>query len=162
MKTMLSLAALTAAAFGINAGIWTAASTGGTAKQTQEDLATAMRSEAFAYARYSLFARQARQGGREDLARLYEDAARSEHLEHFAELAKLAGIVGSDADNLRSAIAGEPYEADSMYGELARRAEAAGDKKVAARFEEIRLDEKRHREAFRAALDEIQKARMKR
>ncbi|HEY3446145.1 MAG TPA: rubrerythrin family protein [Myxococcales bacterium] len=160
MKTLAAMAGIVVASFGINAGIWTAASTGGPSKQTLEDLDIAMHGEAFAHAKYTLFAKQARQNGREDLAKLFEDAARTEHLEHFAEEAKLAGLVGSDADNLRAAIKGESYEVETMYADFARKAAAVGDKQAAARFEEIRKDEMKHRDAFKAALDKVQKVRM--
>ena len=161
MKSLLALAAVAASAFGINAGIWTAATAvQKPSKQTAEDLNTAMHGEAFAYAKYTLFAQQARKNGREDLAKLFEDAARTEHLEHFAEEAKLAGLVGSDADNLRNAIEGESYEVDTMYADFARKALAAGDKQVATRFEEIRKDEMKHRDAFKAALDKLQKVKL--
>lgn len=126
-------------------------------KQTMEDLNTAMRGEAFAHAKYLLFAAQARQSGHEDIAKLFESAARKEHLEHFAEEAKLAGLVGTDAENLRNAIQGETYETTTMYPEFARKAAAAGDKAAAQRFEEIGKDEQKHREAFQAALNSLEK-----
>lgn len=126
-------------------------------KQTLEDLNTAMRGEAFAHAKYLLFAAHARQSGHEDLAKLFESAARTEHLEHFAEEAKLAGLAGTDAENLRNAIQGETYETTAMYPEFARKAAAAGDKAAARRFEEIGKDEQKHREAFQAALNALER-----
>jgi rubrerythrin len=60
--------------------------------------------------------------------------------------------VGSDADNLKDAMNGESYEVETMYREFAEKAAAAGDKAVAERFEEIRRDEMKHRDAFKAAL----------
>jgi rubrerythrin len=121
-------------------------------KQTQDNLSTAMRGEAMAYANYSLYAQQARNHGKKQLATLFERAAGMERFQHFAEEADLAGLVGSDADNLRDAIKGESYEADTMYREFAQRAAAAGDKAAADRFEEIRHDEMAHRDAFKVAL----------
>ncbi|MGC4121283.1 MAG: ferritin family protein [Myxococcales bacterium] len=161
MKTLVALAMLAAASFGINAGLWTATSMR-TSRQTRADLDVAMHGEAFAHAKYLLFAKQARQNGREDLAKLFEDAAATEHLEHFAEQAELAGLVGSDTDNLRDAIQGESHEVDALYAEFARKAAAAGDQQAAARFEEIRKDEMKHRDAFKAALERIEKVRMER
>ncbi len=121
-------------------------------KQTQDNLSTAMHGEAFAYAKYMLYAHHARMGGNRKLADLFMKAARSERFQHFAEEADLAGLVGSDEDNLRDAIAGESYEVDTMYREFAEQAAAAGDKPTADRFEEIRHDEMGHRDAFKAAL----------
>jgi rubrerythrin len=124
----------------------------GLGKQTQDNLTTAMHGEAFAYAKYMLYAQHARKGGNKQLAALFEDAARTERFQHFAEEAELAGIVGSDADNLRDAITGESYEVETMYRDFAQQAAAAGDKAAADRFEEIRRDEMAHRNAFKAAL----------
>lgn len=121
-------------------------------KQTQDNLSTAMHGEAMAYAKYMLYAQHARNNGKKRLAALFERAAKMERLQHFAEEADLAGLVGSDADNLRDAIKGESYEVDTMYREFAQQAAAAGDKAAADRFEEIRHDEMAHRDAFKAAL----------
>lgn len=76
-------------------------------KQTQDNLSTAMHGEAMAYAKYMLYAQHARKNGKKQLAALFENAARTERFQHFAEEADLAGLVGSDADNLRDAIQGE-------------------------------------------------------
>src|SRR5579863_906442 len=121
--------------------------------KTQENLSTAMHGEAFAYAKYMLYAQHARKNGNKQLAALFEDSARTERFQHFAEEADLGGIVSSDVDNLRDAIAGESYEVDTMYRDFAQQAAAAGDKAAADRFEEIRQDEMGHRDAFKAALE---------
>lgn len=122
----------------------------------QKDLETAMKGEAFAYAKYMLFAEQARAHGRAALATLFEDTAKTERLEHFREHAELAGIISSsDTDNLRDAIAGETYETSKMYPEMAARARQAGDGQAAARFNEIGKDESKHRDAFAAALAKL-------
>ena len=72
-------------------------------EQTLQNLSTAMHGEAFAYVKYSLYAERARQGGDVQLANLLENTAKTERYEHFAEEAKLAGLVGSNSDNLRDA-----------------------------------------------------------
>jgi rubrerythrin len=119
---------------------------------TRENLRAAMRGEAFAHAKYMLFARRARESGHHALAELFEQTARLELDEHFLELADLADLAGSDVENLADAITGETHESETMYREFAAQAERVGDQVAAARFEEIRRDEARHREAFRAAL----------
>jgi rubrerythrin len=121
-------------------------------KETKENLATAMHGEAFAYAKYMLFAEYARKSGKPEVAKLFETTARVEFFEHFAEEAKLAGIVGDDAANLRDAITGETYEVKKMYKKFAEAAAEAGDAAVAARFSEVRGDEAKHRAAFKAML----------
>lgn len=124
---------------------------------TVANLLTAMHGEAFAYAKYMLYAERARQQGHTELAELFENTAKEERLEHFAEEAGLAGLVGSDAGNLKDAIEGEAYEVETMYRNFAQQALAAGDKAAADRFEEIRHDEMKHRDAFKAALATVQK-----
>jgi len=130
-------------------------------KGTTENLSTAMHGEAFAYAKYMLYAEHARQSGNTELANLFETAAKTERFEHFAEEARLAGLVGSDAKNLEDAIHGESYEVDTMYREFAEQAQAAGDKDAAARFEEVRRDEMKHRDAFKTALAKVEKVTAK-
>lgn len=125
-------------------------------EQTRNNLLSAMQGEAFAFAKYMLFADQARKSGHAELAALFERTARDERLEHFAEEAELAGLVGSDSENLRQAIAGEAYEVDTMYPEFASQAAAAGEKAAAARFQEIRADEIGHRAAYAAALEALE------
>jgi rubrerythrin len=125
-------------------------------KQTRDNLLTALHGEAFAYAKYMLYAEHARASGHPQLADLFEQTARTELLEHFAEEAQLAGLVGSDADNLRDAIGGESYEIETMYREFAEQAAAAGDKQAAERFNEVRTDEMGHRTAFAEALNQIE------
>ena len=125
-------------------------------QRTLYDLSTAMHGEAFAYAKYLLYAEHARKNGNNELGDLFERTANTERFEHFAEEAQLAGLVGSDADNLKEAIQGESYEIDSMYLEFAQKAKVVGDTSAAARFEEIRRDEMVHRDAFKNALKKLE------
>lgn len=124
--------------------------------KTAENLSTAMHGEAFAYAKYLLYAEHARKGGNTALADLFENTAKTEHFEHLAEEAELAGLVGSDADNLKDSIKGESYEVDTMYREFAEQARAVGDTAAAERFEEVRKDEMKHRDAFKAELTKLE------
>jgi len=133
----------------------TAARRGRLSSQTQRNLSTAMHGEAFAYTKYSLYAKQAQRNGNADLASLFEEAANTERFEHFAEEAQVAGLVGTEAENLKDAIEGESYEVDTMYREFAKEAAASGDNVAADRFEEIRRDEAKHRDAFKAALTKV-------
>lgn len=124
--------------------------------KTRENLSIAMHGEAFAYAKYLLYAEKAKQSGDMELAKLLEETAKTERLEHFAEEAKLAGLVAADSANLKDAIKGESYEVETMYKEFAQQAMAAGDKAAADRFEEIRKDEMKHRDAFQTALSKVE------
>src|SRR5690242_1808448 len=127
-------------------------------QQTIDNLIAAAHGEAFAYAKYMLYAQRARKSGRPDLADLFERTATMERLEHFADEAELVGLVGRNADNVQEAMKGESYEVETMYRNFAQQAAAVGDKLAADRFEEIREDEMKHRDAFRAALARLQSA----
>jgi rubrerythrin len=156
MKKKIYLVAVVAAALFFVAGRITARSSATFTPKTQENLATAMHGEAFAFAKYMLFAKHAEENGNKELAKTFRTAAHIERFQHFAEEAELAGLVGTDADNLRDAIKGESYEVETMYREFAEQASAAGDKAAGDRFEEIRHDEAGHRAVFKGALNSIE------
>lgn len=124
--------------------------------KTHENLLAAMHGEAFAYARYSLFAKAAREEGDEHVAELFEGLAKVELQEHFAELAELAGIVGSSADNLAASIEDENEEVEITYPGFAAQARAAGEAAAADRFAEIAGDEHEHLKALETALEGIE------
>jgi rubrerythrin len=124
--------------------------------QTHENLLAAMHGEAFAYARYRLYAAQALEEGDLDLAEMLEGIAAVELHEHFAELAKLADLVGADAVNLAVAIQDEGDEAEKTYRAFAAQAEAAGEIAVAERFDELRADELEHLRTLEAALERLE------
>ena len=128
----------------------------GLTQQTLNNLTTAMRGEAFAYTKYLLYAQHAQQAGNSQLGSLFEQTAKSERFEHFSEEAQLAGLVGSDANNLRDAIDGETSEINSMYLRFAQEAEGVHDFAAAKLFREVRDDEKVHNDAFQEALRKLQ------
>jgi rubrerythrin len=128
--------------------------------ETRERLLQALHGEAFAFARYLLFAEAARRNGRSALADLFERTAHAERFEHFAEEAELAGLVRSDEDNLREAIAGERYEVETMYPDFAQQAQLAGEAAAAERFAEIRDDESDHLATFERALEQLEQGAM--
>lgn|GEM_PF-329625 len=122
---------------------------------TTADLMDAMHGEAFAALKYAAYADAAREEGNPQLADLFARTAETERVEHFVEHARLASLVGSNADNLRDAIKGENYETNEMYPQMATRAKAVGDKAVAQHFREVGADEARQRDAFQSALEHM-------
>ncbi len=150
------LAVVGIAALSFVAGLKSATTNKELSKQTKENLSTAMHGEAFAYAKYLLYAHKAQQSGNRELANLLRTTARTERFEHFAEEAELAGLVEDNAANLKDAIHGESYEVETMYREFAEQARAAGDLAAADKFEEVRRDEMKHRDAFQAALTKVE------
>ena len=124
--------------------------------RSRRNLMEAMRGEAFAYAKYKLFAKQARNNGDNELADIFDKTADQEYLEHFVEQADLLQLVGTDEQDVTNAIAGESFEVDTLYKKFAEEAREDGDEQVAHRFEEIRRDEAFHQLAFHEALIKIQ------
>jgi rubrerythrin len=156
MKTISLRAALMSFGVGAVALSALAYAAGSLHGSTNKDLMDAMHGEAFANVKYMAYADAARAHGNPQLGDLFERTANVERQQHFAEHAKLAGLVGSDADNLRDAITGENYETTKMYPQMGRRADAAGNKAVAQHFREVGKDEANHRDTFKSALAKLE------
>jgi rubrerythrin len=124
--------------------------------RTRDNILTAMRGEAYAHARYRVFATAARNSGDRDLEEMYEGIAAVELHEHFVELAELAGIAGTDSYNLQAAIRDESDEVEVTYRLFAEQARKDGEEEVAARFDEIREDELAHLKTLETALERLQ------
>jgi rubrerythrin len=124
--------------------------------QTHENVLAALRAEAFAHARYLMFASAARKRGSQRLASMFEGIAAVELQEHFAELAELAGLVGTDGDNIRAAIPDENLEVEETYPRFAVQARAAGELEVAERFAEMADDEREHEKTLEQALERLE------
>jgi rubrerythrin len=122
------------------------------AQQTKANLDAAMHGEGLASAKYRLYAEHAKDPA---VGRLFRGNAEVERREHFADEARLAGLVGTTRSNLTKAIAGERYESQTMYPTFAERAKAAGDSEAATRFSHNAQDEARHARAFQRALDRL-------
>lgn len=120
--------------------------------QTLTDLTTTMKGEAFAHASYVLFGAQADREAHPAVGTLFRTTAQTELNEHLREAATMAGVVGTNAADLRQAINGETYEHQVMYRGFADQARKDGDLAAAELFTEIAGDEGRHRDAFRTAL----------
>lgn len=128
------------------------ASTPACSGQTQANLEDAMHGEAFAQAAYRLYADHAASTGHADIAKLFRGTAQVELREHLAGEAVLAGLVGTNEANLKTAIAGETYEATTMYPDFAAQARAVGDDAAAQLFWKAGRQESSHASAFTAAL----------
>jgi rubrerythrin len=124
--------------------------------ETYENVMVALHGEAYAHARYLLYAEAARKRGDDRLASLFEGIAAVELHEHFAELAELVDLVSTDEDNLRRAIQDENAEVQSMYPGFAGQARLVGEAAVAARFEEMAEDEREHEKTLEAALERLE------
>jgi rubrerythrin len=81
---------------------------------TESNLKEAFAGESQANRKYLAFAKKAEQEGFTNIARLFRAAAEAETIHALGHLAAMDGV-GSTADNLRVAVAGETYEYTEMY-----------------------------------------------
>jgi len=89
---------------------------------TEENLSEAFGGESQANQKYRAFAKKAEQEGFANIAKLFRATAEAEHIHAQGHLAAL-GKVGSTADNLKQAIAGETHEFTEMYPPMVAQAE---------------------------------------
>ncbi len=137
--------------------------------RTEKNLLLAFAGESQARNRYTFYASRARKEGYEQIAAVFLDTAENEK-EHaktffsFLEGGELeitasfpAGVVGTTAENLAAAAAGENHEHEVLYPEFAAVAEEEGFPEVAAVFRAVSKAEKGHEERFRALLSLVEK-----
>ena len=95
------------------------------------------------------------------VAKLFSGTAQVELREHFAGEAVLAGLVGTNAANLRDAIKGETDEHTTMYPNFAKKATKNNCTAAAELFTEIAADEGGHAAAFTVALQSLTNPKVK-
>ena len=133
-------------------------------KETIKNLVKAFIGESQARNRYTFYAKIAKNEGYEQISEIFTMTADNER-EHASWLFKMINelkqetnenideitveanaitILGSTIDNLKSAIAGEEYEYNSMYPEYANIADKEGYSAIAIRLRAIAVAEKHH------------------
>lgn len=136
--------------------------------QTEKNILTAFAGESQARNRYTYFAAQARKEGFVQMSDIFEETANQEK-EHAKRLFKLleggdvevtaafpAGVVGTTAENLKGAAAGENHEWVSMYPEFAVKAREEGFESIAKVFQSIAVAEKQHEKRYLGLLSNIE------
>ena len=123
--------------------------------QTEKNLETAFAGESQARNKYTYFASKAKKDGFEQIAALFLKTADNEK-EHAKLWFKELGGIGSTAENLAAAAAGENYEWTDMYAEFAKTADAEGFPELAAKFRGVAAIEKSHEERYRALLHNVE------
>jgi len=140
--------------------------------RTEKNLLTAFAGESQARNRYTYWASQAKKEGYEQISWIFSDTAENEK-EHAKREFKFleggeaeiqaafpAGIIGTTAENLKAAAAGEHYEWTKMYPEFAKVAREEGFEEIAKVFESIAVAEKGHETRYLALLKNIQEGRV--
>ncbi|MBI2414021.1 MAG: rubrerythrin family protein [Deltaproteobacteria bacterium] len=118
---------------------------------TNDNLKEAFAGESQAHQKYRAFAKKAEKDGLPNIARLFRTAAEAERIHAEGHFNALDGV-GSTADNLKSAIAGETHEYKEMYPPMLAQAEAENSKAkrmfgFAVKAEEV------HAELYKKALE---------
>ncbi|MBR3723814.1 MAG: rubredoxin [Bacteroidales bacterium] len=123
--------------------------------QTEKNLHAAFAGESEACNKYTYFASKAKKEGFEQIAALFLQTAENEK-EHAKLWFKELNGIGTTAENLAAAAAGENYEWTDMYEGFARTAEAEGFPELAAKFRGVAAIEKHHEERYRALLHNVE------
>ena len=128
--------------------------------KTERNLMLAFAGESQARNRYTYFAGQARKDGFVQIAKIFEETAdqEKEHAKRFfkflqggdveIQVAFPAGVIGSTAENLRAAAAGEHEEWSDLYPAFAAVADEEGFKAIAKIFQAISIAEKQHEKRY--------------
>jgi rubrerythrin len=136
--------------------------------KTEKNLLGAFAGESQARNRYTFFASQARKDGYVQIADIFEETANQEkeHAKRFFKLlqggdveisaAFPAGIIGTTAENLSAAAAGEKHEWTELYPEFAEVARQEGFPNIAAIFDAIIVAEKQHEKRYCDLLGNVQ------
>ncbi len=122
--------------------------------KTLENLMAAFAGESQANRKYTAYAKKAEKEGKPNAAKLFRAAADAETL-HALKHFEVAGKIGSTADNLKDAVAGETYEYKDMYPDFVKEAEAAGNKAALMSFTNAMKAEEVHARLYQEALDNI-------
>ena len=123
--------------------------------KTEKNLMTAFAGESQARNKYTYFASVAKKEGYEQIAEIFLKTADNEK-EHAKLWFKALGELGTTAENLAAAAAGENYEWTDMYDTFAKEAEEEGFKALAFQFRAVAAIEKAHEERYRALLNNVE------
>ena len=123
--------------------------------KTEKNLWEAFAGESQARNKYTYFASVAKKAGYEQIAALFLQTAENEK-EHAKLWFKALGELGTTAENLAAAAAGENYEWTDMYDTFAKEAEEEGFKTLAIKFRMVAAIEKSHEERYRALLNNVE------
>ena len=140
--------------------------------RTEKNLLTSFAGESQARNRYTYFASAAKKEGYEQIAAIFTETADQEK-EHAKRMFKYleggcveitasypAGVIGSTADNLRAAAAGENEEWTKDYPMFAKIADEEGFPEIAAMYRNITIAEKAHEERYLALLHNVENSKV--
>jgi vacuolar iron transporter family protein len=123
--------------------------------RTDKNLWNAIIGEAMAYLKYSAYAHKALEEGYPEVAQVFQEVAGAETI-HGVNHLRVAGEIGSSAENLRSVTVGESKEFSVMYPRMIREAMDEGRRDAADSFGLALERERHHLEMFTRALEQLE------
>ena len=140
--------------------------------RTEKNLLASFAGESQARTRYTYFASAARKEGYMQMEAIFMETAENEK-EHAKRFFKLleggeveitasypAGVIGTTAENLAAAAAGEHEEWETLYPDAAKIADKEGFPEIAEQFRSIAEVEKEHEKRYRKLLDNIENGKV--
>jgi rubrerythrin len=136
--------------------------------QTEKNLLAAFAGESQARNRYTYASSAARKEGLMQIAAIFQETAdqEKEHAKRFFSFLEggdvqvtatfPAGKVGTTAENLAAAAAGEHHEHTEMYPGFAKVAEKEGFPAIAALFRNVSVAEAQHERRYRGLLKNVE------
>jgi rubrerythrin len=121
---------------------------------TDQSLHAALAGESQAHIKYLAFAEQAKRDGKVGAARLFEAIAYAERVHATNHLKALEGV-GSTANNLEGALAGETFEIDEMYPAYDAVAKLQDESRAVRSIRFALEAEKQHQGYYKAALEAV-------
>lgn len=125
--------------------------------KTLNNLMEAFAGEAQANRKYLAYSKKAEKDGKLNAAKLFKAASDAETI-HALKHFEVAKKVGSTAENLVDAVAGETHEYRDMYPDFLKEAELEGNKAAAVSFAFAMQAEEVHAKLYREALEGIDSA----
>jgi rubrerythrin len=122
--------------------------------KTLDNLMEAFAGEAMANRKYLAYSKKAEKDGKINAAKLFKAASDAETL-HALKHFEVAGKIGSTADNLKDAVAGETHEYMDMYPDFVKEAEATGNKAALISFTFAMKAEEVHARLYQEVLDNL-------
>jgi rubrerythrin len=140
--------------------------------QTEKNLITSFAGEAQARNRYTYFASKAKKDGLVQIGLIFEETANQEkeHAKRFfeqlqggevmVETSFPAGVIGTTAENLQAAAAGENCEWSELYPNFAKIARQEGFEEAANIWDAVSIAEKQHEKRYLDLLSNVKQGKV--
>lgn len=135
--------------------------------RTEHNLLASFAGESQARSRYTMFAQKALEEGYQQIAAIFLETAEQElsHAKQFFSLLEggtveikagyPAGVIGTTAENLAAAAAGEKEEWSDLYASFAKTAEEEGFPQIALLYRNIAKAETMHEDRYNRVLERL-------